>query len=77
MPGSGRPVIRTQIPPPMDRRAASYVKEQLVYNQIKPEDAPPPPPSLGTAQGSRDPFQGDEKRGILRFLRRILFGKKQ
>ncbi|CAM9494557.1 unnamed protein product [Ectocarpus sp. 6 AP-2014] len=66
----------------MDRRAASYVKEQLVYNQIKPEDAPPPPPSLGTAQGSRDSFQRDQrparkKRGILRFLRRILFGKKQ
>lgn len=52
-------IAEMKIPPPMDRRAASYVKEQLVYNQIKPEDAAPPP-SLSTTQGSRDPFQRDE-----------------
>ena len=35
----------------MDRRAASYVKDQLVYEEFKPVEAPPP--SLGT----KDPFQ--------------------
>lgn len=40
-----------QIPPPMDRRAASYVRDQLVYEEFKPVEAPPP--SLGT----KDPFQ--------------------
>lgn len=41
------PVLK--IPPPMDRRAASYVKDRLVYEEFQQE----PPPSLEP----KDPFQ--------------------
>ncbi|CAM9777000.1 unnamed protein product [Ascophyllum nodosum] len=72
--GSMRP-IRTQIPPPMKRRAASYVEDRLVYEDFRAE-AVPPPPSLS----AKDPFQrkppkNSKRRGILGFLKRILFGK--
>ncbi len=40
-----------QIPPPMDRRAASYVSDQLVYEEFQPVEAPPP------SLGAKDPFQ--------------------
>eukprot|EP00903_Cladosiphon_okamuranus_P008332 g8015.t1 len=68
---AGRPVIRTQIPPPMDRRAARYVRDQLVYEEFKPVEAPP---SLST----KDPFQRERPKrrgGIVGFFRRLLFGK--
>ncbi|CAM9627506.1 unnamed protein product [Pylaiella littoralis] len=58
---AGRPVIRTQIPPPVDRRAASYVQNQLVYEQFKPSQMPPP------SLGNKDPFQRERpaRGGIL------------
>eukprot|EP00752_Nemacystus_decipiens_P003228 g2986.t1 len=57
---AGRQVIRTQIPPPMDRRAATYVRDELVYEEFKPVDAPPP------SLGAKDPFQRQRpaRRGV-------------
>ncbi|CAM9701947.1 unnamed protein product [Laminaria digitata] len=70
--GAPRP-IRTQIPPPMDRRAASYVKDRLVYEEFQQQ----PQSSLEP----QDPFQRQQpekkrRRGVIRFLRRIILGKK-
>lgn len=70
--GAPRP-IRTQIPPAMERPAASLVRDQLVYEAYEQPKNQRAPPSLG-----KSPFQKErpKKRGILRFLRRILLGRR-
>lgn len=43
----------------MDRRAASYVSDQLVYEEFQPVEAPPP------SLGAKDPFQREVRVGFV------------
>lgn len=45
-------VTPVQIPPPVQRRAASYVEDELVYETYDPNEAAAPP-----SLGKKDPFQ--------------------